>query len=967
MHGACTALAREHEVVRGASQDEVSVVAVRVDVLGPLRLIVGEETVEVPGPKRRALLALLALHEGRAVPVDDLVDALWPTGVPDASRPSLQSHVSRLRRHLGPAASRLEGLAGAYRLRLDGRASGTDVDRARSLLAAGKRADPSDASRLLAEARSLWRGPPLAEFVDVAPLAARAVSLEELRRAVEEAHTAAVLGAGAIGDAVELATALVAEDPLSEASVVLLMRALDAAGRGADALRAAHQHRRRLAEHTGLEPSPALGELERSIAGRASTGRAGVARPPGPLRGRDSELAALHRLLEHERLVTVLGPAGVGKTRLASEVAVRAEEATALWLASVTDPAAIPHSLAAALDLQVVHGDVLPACASLLAAGPRLLLIDNCEHLTAGVRDVVVTLLDACPQLTVLATSREPLGLAAEQRFRLAPLPMTGAPQRQDLARAPAIAVFVDRARRVRPEFAPAAADLPLVADIVRRLDGIPLAIELAAGRLSSLELPDLRDRLDGALDLLGDGGTTLRQTIEWSYALLSDDERRLFRHLAVFPDGVDLPTIETLAAHLRLAAEPTRAFAHLVDASMVEATLGGPSRYRMLDIIRSFARDQLEAHDELGAATEWFLQWAVELAEWIGDTSSTDREPLADRALRRELASLRGTWHVVRSHGRLDDAVRIAVGLTDAAGWRDLTEVWQWTLELADDPATCTHPRAASVLGLAAGCAWSRGELDRADSLARRGLALARDNWRCQAALALVALTRGDLAGSVGQGLRAASRADHPDQSLGVAALAAAYAGDLDDARNLNERLAAIADSPTIAAFHSYVAGEVDAVAGLAERAEREYERSVTLAVESGATFVEGIASVGLQTLRASAGRVDDALGGYQDLIDYWDRTSGWVQQWTTLRNLARLLDSLDDPETALFLRAAADRAPDAPATRDDLEHSCVAVEKAADIRSQAAGTNRAGVLAMARDAIARHRSSTSVRAGRR
>ena len=335
---------------------------VRVDVLGPLRLVVGDEVVDVPGPKRRAVLALLAVAEGRAVPTGDILDALWPLEVPDSARATLQSHVSRLRRHLGPAAPLLEGLGGAYRLRLDEAGSGTDVAQARALLATAKGAGPADARRLLAEARSLWRGVALAEFADVDPLAALAVTFDALRENVDQAYAAAAIDAGAADEAVEVASALVAGDPLAEAAVMILMRALDAVGRAADALRAGHDHRHRLVTETGLEPSPALSELERTIAGRTRMRPSSLPRAASSLRGRDSELAAVQRLLAHERLVTVLGAGGMGKSALAAEVAARADHVTVVPLASITDPAAIPQALAAALDLHVVHGDVLSAC-----------------------------------------------------------------------------------------------------------------------------------------------------------------------------------------------------------------------------------------------------------------------------------------------------------------------------------------------------------------------------------------------------------------------------------------------------------------------------------------------------------------------------------------------------------------------------------------------------------------------------
>ncbi|WP_222131310.1 BTAD domain-containing putative transcriptional regulator [Pseudonocardia sp. C8] len=940
---------------------------VRVDVLGPLRLTVGADVVDVPGPKRRALLALLAMEEGRAVTTARLLDALWPDDL-DSARAALHSHVSRLRRHLGPAAGRLAGRPGAYLLD-PGDGDGTDVARARSLLASSSGSPPDVARRLAAEARSLWRGRPLAEFPDVAPLAALVPALDRLRRSVDETYAAAALDAGAPADAVDVAAALVATDPLSERAVLILMRALHATGRAPDALRVAYEHRRRIIAESGLDPTPALARLEREIAGDVRPDR-GLPRPAGPLRGRDSELAALRRLLARERLVTVLGPGGVGKTRLATAITATTEPVTVLLLAPVTTTAAVPHALADALDLRITQGDVLSACAALLAAGPHLLVIDNCEHLLPAVRDVVAALIDRCPRLTVLATSREPLGLTVEQRLRIAPLGLVGGHRADDLSRSPAVAVFLDRARRVRPGFVPGPAELGLVAEIVRRLDGIPLAIELAAGRLTSLGLSEIHSHLDRALDLLGDAhDTTLRRTIEWSYDLLDGPERRLFRHLGAFPDGLDLATAESIATRVGVPGDTVRTLAHLVDASMVEAVPGSPTRYRLLDTMRAFARDRLAAHDEEEASTEEFLRWALDLAAWADRTIDTEDEPGVDAVLRRETANLRAAWELLRGRCRLDEAVRLVIGLDAAAGWRDLTEIWSWGLELTDDPALDTHPDATSIRGIAAGAAWARGELERAERLARAGLRSSGDGrWRCEAALALAALSRGELEDAVAHGTEAGRLAPRPDQSLGVAALAAAYRGDLDAARELNGRLAGVAASPTLRGFHHYVAGEIDASAGDTDRAEAHYEQAINLARVSGATFVDGIASVGLLTVRAATGRVADALDGYRDLVDYWERTGGWVQQWTTLRNLARLLRTLGDAGTALLLDTAADHAPDAPPVGDDQDPAVgdLPADSVSDVRAIAAVTGRAQVLAVARQAIADHRAAITRRAAR-
>ncbi|SDN05705.1 Predicted ATPase [Geodermatophilus siccatus] len=930
---------------------------VRVEVLGPLRLVVDGRVVDVRGPKRRAVLALLALAEGRTVPVDTLVDALWPSEVPESGRQALHSHVSRLRGHLGSAAARLETEPDGYRLVLEGDA--LDVARARALLAAARsrgRQDPAGALAVLREARALWRGPVLSDLTDVLPIAAAVEECTRLLREVTDALIGSAIAAGKAEEVLGLAAASLADDPLREPAVLLLVRALAATGRAPEALRTARGYRQRLAEETGLDPSPELDQLEREVAGGAAgpvPGPRVSVRPATRLIGRDAEVAALHRRLESERLVTLVGPGGVGKTRVAVEVARRSGTTATLLLAPVTDPAAVPHALAAALGLEVVRGDVLAACVAVLGDRPGLLVVDNCEHLLDAVRDAVDAVLSACPRVAVLATSREPLGLAAECVVRLAPLPLPDGDR--DLARVPSVAVFLDRADRVRPGPPPTPDELRTVADIVHRLDGMPLAIELAAGRLSTFSLTDLRSRLTRSLDLLGGGRPsgdarhrTLRATVEWSYQLLSEDERRLFRQLSVFVDGVDLGTAERLAADLDLGSDPGSVLARLVDASMVEADIAeGGARYRMLDTLRAFGLDRLAAAGEREAATDRMQRWAVELAAWFAATTLTDREPEADAVLRREVANLRAAWRSARSRGALDDAIAMVLGLYDAVTYRDLVELRSWAEELAADPALTGHPREAAVLGTAGEAAYHRGDLPTAVRLARAGLDRATDaigTGYCLLPLSVVALARGAYAEAAEHALAAAALRARPGELLGIAALALAYAGDADRARSLNDRGLAEAVSPSMRAFGAYVTGEIETSVGRRDRAEPHYVRAIDLARTAGATFVVGIASVGLLPARADAGRVREALVGYREVVDYFARTGNWTHQWTTLRNLADLLRRLGDEQPADLLDAASDRAPDAAARSTPPRPATVEVP------------DRAAVLEVARLAIERN-----------
>ncbi|MEI5007289.1 hypothetical protein RB196_08025 [Streptomyces sp. PmtA] len=648
---------------------------------------------------------------------------------------------------------------------------------------------------------------------------------------------------------------------------------------------------------------------------------------PGPaatrLIGREAQLSALRELLAAERLVTLVGPGGVGKTRLALEVARQDGAATVLRLAPVTDSAALAHALATALNLKVDRGDVFSACLAVLADHPGLLVVDNCEHLLDGVRDAVDTILAACPGTTLLATSREPLGLPAEQLFRLSPLalPQPG----EDPAHVPSSALFLERARRVRPGPPPTDEELGTVAGIVHRLDGMPLAIELAAGRLSTFSLTDLQCRLERSLDLLA-GGTpstdrrhrTLRDTLEWSYRLLTPDEQRLFRHLAVFPDGVDPDTAEQIAHDLGLDSDPGAALARLVDASMIEASFEGTTRYRMLQTLRAFALDRLEAEGEDEAAAGRLVAWARGLTAWIGTTLDSGNEGEADSALRRELPNLRAAWRLARARGAVDEAAAVVTALYDAVAYRDLVEIRDWAVELATDDALDGHPLAGQVLGTAAEATYHRGDYRRADLLARTGLERAAGTtgaWHCLSVLSVADLARGAYEDVVEHSLAALALAGPHRENLGIAALAVAYAGDPEEARRLNERGLAAAVSPSMEAWGAYVAGEIDSLEGRSETAEERYVGAVELARASGATFLVGVATVGLLSLRARTGRVHEALGGYSEVIDYFARNGNWTHLWATLRNLAGLLRGLGDDETATLIETAADRAPDAPA----------------------------------------------------
>ncbi len=918
-------------------------VPLSIDLLGPLRLSVDGAEVAVPGPRRRAVLALLALDAGRALSVDALLTAVWPDEVPATGRRALHAHLSRLRGHLGPAADRLERHGATYRLLLDDDA--LDVTRARHLAEVGRRhltAEPARARALLEEAHSLWRGPALHEFPDVAPLAAEAVGLEELRAAIVDDLLEAGLAVGSPG-LLQQAMAAASGAPRRERTHRLLVRALAAAGRSSEALEVAHRFRQGLIEETGLDPSPALAELEQAVAsGAIDRGATPIPLPaPRPshpatpgLVGRDVELDRLSQLIEVEQLVTVLGPGGVGKTSLARaalEHLPHEREALVLDLGAVTTAEDVIGAFATALHLSTAQRDaVLERAGDRLGVGAPVLLLDSCEHVLGSVRDLVRHLLSIGGALTVVATSRERLGLGEERLVRMGPLPL---PDPDDLrpevvAANPAVQAFVAHAARsgsvvVDEQTA------PIVADVVRRLDGLPLALELAAGRVGSLGLAGLRASLDQSLDLLGrpDGDPrhqTLRRAVEWSYRLLSDDDRTLFRALGSFPGGVELAAMRHATAALRLREDPSVVLARLVDASMLGADADLVARYTMLETIRSLAREEQRAAGEQDQAEQILLDWASEVARRVDRQFGTRHDAALDQLLRREMPNLRAARAAAMARSSIDGLVEAVLLLHEAAQQRDLPELGTWTVDLATHPVTADHPRHAELLGAAAGASWMRGDLARAARLAEEGLAVAEGvaaRWSLDA-LAAVRLFEGDTSAAERLWLEADELSDVRRPHFGAsAALAAGYRNERDRALALLTpafALAADLESDAQLAYCHYVRGEIMAAEHPAD-ARQDYATAIELAGRTGATFAHGIASVGLVSLLAREGEVAEALRGFRWLLGYFSRSGNWVQQWTAVRNVAALLADQGEPAVAALLLRCADAAPEGAAIAAD------------------------------------------------
>ncbi|MFI9592688.1 ATP-binding protein [Nonomuraea sp. NPDC052265] len=613
----------------------------RIEVLGPVRAFTGDGApIDVGGVMVRALLARLALAQGETVPVGTLVEDLWEERARGGTVNALHGLVHRLRRALGEAGV-LERAAGGYRLHV--RAEDVDACRFEETARRGGRELASGTARragsLLEEALALWRGDALADVREAPFAGAAAPRLEELRVAAVEDRFEAKLRLGRHDDVLADMAAMATVHPLRERLAGLRMRALHAAGRRSDALAVFEQVRGTLAEELGVDPSERLrdthlavlrGELE-SPEAEQSRPEALRGRLPAPLTsfvGRADELRLLAGSLETSRLVTVVGPGGAGKTRLAVEAASRhrAHRRGRVWLvllAGVSTADGLPEAVLGTLSLADVHpsGTPLERVVNLLAGDEGVLVLDNCEQISGLVAEFAGHLLERLPYLTVLATSREPLEVMGETLCRLGPLGLP--PAHADAAQAAesdAVRLFHDRATAVQPGFAMDAPSTSAVVDIVRRLDGLPLALELAAARLRTMSAQQIAQRLDDRFRLLSTGNRaaqprqqTLHAVIEWSWELLTDQERVLARRISIFPGRTGIAAIEAVCSDGTLpAAEVAYLLDSLVGKSIVERA---GDAYRMLETIRAHSADKLRLAGEAETVLRGFVRHFAELA----------------------------------------------------------------------------------------------------------------------------------------------------------------------------------------------------------------------------------------------------------------------------------------------------------------------------------------------------------------
>ena len=903
--------------------------APRFGILGPLLVVGTSGPVRIASRLQRLLLSVLLVDSDRRVPAGRLADELWGDEPPDDPAGALRTQVSRLRKAL-PEGVLLLTDEGGYRLVAD--RSDIDAGRFEQLLGDASGAPDERALGLVEGALQLWRGAPLEEFVDRPFALIEAHRLHELYDAARERRAALLLAGGRPDEAAAVAEALLAERPEREAARALLMEALYRQGRHTDALDVYQLWRRQLAEEHGLEPSPALRRLEqrvlqhamaegdtvRSVAVPAVT----VPRPVTSFIGRDTDVGAVGHLLGRTRLVTLWGPGGVGKTRLALEVAVESAPrypggVHLCDLAVLAAGGDVARAVASVVGVQERSGRRLEAqLADRLGGHRALIVLDNCEHVLAAAAALAQRLIESTSQVDVLATSRERLAVDAEHLWEVAPLATGG----RD---APAVQLFLDRARATKASFEASPDGLDAIADVCRRLDGLPLAVELAAARVRGLTSEDLLRALDQGFEVLTGGSgrpirhRSLRAVIDWSYTQLRPLEQQVFDRLAVFRGPFDLAAATTVVSDDHVdAAVVVPAMMRLIDcALLVEEPGSAPRRYSMLDTIRHYGVERLESDGTLERARERHARWALAEAQRAARGLATDAEPEWAVAIDAHLDELRAahTWLVGHD---IEGALRLSSALRPYALWRGHSEIFRWAEVAAAAAAGTGSALLPEVLLAAATGAWQRGDLDSAAAAAlaaqeatrRLGTTPGRAAIEASADVALVA---GDLERATAEFMEAYALASAEGDllqavwDLGSAAVAVAYGGETERALTIAEEVrstAARAGSPSGKAFGHFVTGEI--LADMQpEAAEAHLLQAVDLATAADSRFIVGLAAVALAASRVRQHDARAALPFCESAIRHWHAGGAWTPLWITLRTAIALLMRMGAFDDAVVL----------------------------------------------------------------
>jgi predicted ATPase/DNA-binding SARP family transcriptional activator len=874
--------------------------ALEFRMLGPLDARVAGRPVPLQAPKLRALLAIMLVHASEEVPSDRLIEDLWAGRPPATAAKLLQGYVSALRKALG-GETIVTGGSG-YALRV---ANGAlDAHRFEQLVGEAREADPAVAADGLRQALALWRGPALADFAFEPWAHAEIARLEELRLDALQDRIDADLALGRADGLVAELEALVVEHPLRERLRGQLMLALYRSSRQADALDAFRAARETLVEQLGIEPGRELRRLERAIleqdpsldadavaqpAAAAADPENGPAAPATSFVGRRKELREVRALLARPgvRLLTLTGPAGTGKTRLALHATageMPGRDTVVVELAAIVDPDLVASSIATALGLsETSKARAGEALVAFLRGSRTLLVLDNFEQVL-GAAPVLATLLAGAPTLQLLVTSRAPLGLPEERIYAVPPLQLADPSRPLQLARlreTEAIRLFVDRGRDARADFELSDENAEAVAELCLRLDGLPLALELAAARIKLLSPRAILERLGARPELLkavpGAGlpgrHRTLRTAVDWSYDLLTPDEQTLFTSLGVFVGGFSLGGATAVAGDLQL--DVVDGIESLLNKSLLrtERMSEGEPRFGMLETMREYALERLAERGDGEAVRRRHADFYLRLAEEAEPALLGPEQLRWARMLDGERENLRAALTWAAESGEADVGLRTAGAL-----WRF------WQMRAADvegrehldrllaDPSGSASVRAFAQ-SRASSLAWYQGDFDAVHRYLDACLPVHRelgDDWNLSVGL----------------------------QLLAVNALAL---GDADEARALAEEALEVSRrvrKPMSEAYALSTLGVVLGAQGDLDGAQRVLEDSVRRARELGNVRSVGSWTKGLAGITLLQGNYPRARELYEESLAILRSLD---DAWGTLGSLSGLaLVALEERDNA-------------------------------------------------------------------
>lgn len=900
-----------------------------MQLLGPVRASNSAGSIALRGKTARTVLAQLALASGSVVSVDRLAEGLWDEDPPLEPLVSLRSIVSRLRSQLGHAAIITDGAG----YRLDATLIDIDLAQVEAAMRTTDLAslDPADLAAFL----DLWSGEALADVASTLAFEPERVRIAELRARLIDCYHEAMLRAGRAPETLADLERDAAAAPLREATQLLLMRALDASSRTADALRAGDDYRNRLIDQTGLSPTHGYDAVARSllnedVEGETSAGDQSVSRrqspprawipPDTPFVGRETEMARLEQLTLDRRLVTITGPGGAGKTRLATEF-FRSNggrshgEVNMVSLSAVHRSTGVDAAVATALGLETSAADALAALVERFSSTESILVLDNCEHVLASTRLLAEHLLQHVSDLRIVTTSRRRLGLPDEALVEVGALdvPIRSA------ANSPPIQLFIDRVERAAPRLLISEQDLLVAVDICRLLDGLPLALEVAAARVPMFGFDGLRRRLLDGLALpssyVADDDrrqATIESTVEWSLALLEPDARELFDDLTVFPSWFDLAAL----AYVSDAENILDAFSEIMDSSLVVIDHQRPA-YRLLEPIRQVVHRQLK-DDRRERSIDRFLAWTTDLVQqvdgcWLDAPGDEDlalrqgrrvaaQQLIADHRhdLRRALTHLADRKNA-ETHGHF--ALVLARALIERSD-----------IELIE---LCRIDVGPSVEGELGRCilAWHQGDPETSVAIADRLESMIDASSPYWPHLHWAVAPAQAYLGNVAAVARSAQIAatglnDHSSMrsaSIAVWALAVLYQGRPDDANAVLEEHSAILSHSSSGGLVIFVRAEIEAVTDL-EAAMELLDLAASDATATESSFVQRMVEVSRLAVLIRLGRLDEAIATASRLLPRLLRAGILPQAWLALRHVADLLGQLGEPDLAIFLLDSAD-----------------------------------------------------------